>query len=447
MPNRTSVQVGTDPAVTTSYDAANRPIADSAGGNYAHDPDGRLMERPGQTLDHDDLGRLTSVYDTSTAETTAYTYDALDRLLTVDDVTTVTRFRYVGRTTSVAETVDDATGSVIRSIAVDWTGERLVDWTGTNSNQRFYGSNAHHDVTWTADDTGAVTATLRYDPWGTTLSTSGSSLPDFRFQGSWFDATTDLSWLVTRWYAPALGRFVSQDSLLGEPSDPPSRHPYAYAEGEPVGRWDPDGTTEVFINWDPYRAMKHNDASFQKTRGGWRLDAKADAFPYDWANIRVRANSRTHRLSQDYKGWRLRVSVSDLLVTRDLSVWAGGSGAEVSISADVYRMTSAGWRWVSGRELYSQAAGLGGALWYSATVDWAGPFSHAGTWNTKFQQIYSQCGGGAVPTCMTWPKRVLHSGDRIRVVLSFYLRVASYGAASASGRISVEGVRARLERL
>ena len=83
VPNRTSVQVGTDPAVTTSYDAANRPIADSAGGNYAHDPDGRLMERPGQTLDHDDLGRLTSVYDTSTAETTAYTYDALDRLHTV----------------------------------------------------------------------------------------------------------------------------------------------------------------------------------------------------------------------------------------------------------------------------------------------------------------------------------------------------------------------------
>lgn len=47
-------------------------------------------------------------------------------------------------------------------------------------------------------------------------------------------------WL-TRWYAPALGRFISEDSLLGTPSDPPSRHLYAYGAGEPIGRWDPDG--------------------------------------------------------------------------------------------------------------------------------------------------------------------------------------------------------------
>jgi RHS repeat-associated protein len=96
-------------------------------------------------------------------------------------------------------------------------------------------------VTWTADSAGAVSATLRYDPWGTLTGSTGSSLPDFRFQGSWFDTTTSLAWVVSRWYAPSLGRFVSEDSLLGEAIDPPSRHLYAYAAGEPVGRWDPDG--------------------------------------------------------------------------------------------------------------------------------------------------------------------------------------------------------------
>ncbi len=123
-----------------------------------------------------------------------------------------------------------------RRLANDWTGTRLLDWTGSGANQRFYGTNAHHDVTWTADDTGAVSNTLRYDPWGTLTASWGSSLPDFRFQGNWLDKQTDLTWIVTRWYAPALGRFISEDSLLGDPADPPSSHLYAYASGEPVSR-------------------------------------------------------------------------------------------------------------------------------------------------------------------------------------------------------------------
>ena len=138
----------------------------------------------------------------------------------------------------------------IRVLGVDPLGDyrRLVDTLGgtyvelgANSNQRSYGTNAHHDVTWTADATGAVTNRLRYDPWGGAASTSGSSLPDFRFQGSWYDANTDLSWVITRWYAPSLGRFVSEDSLLGEPRNPSSRHLYAYGEGDPIAGWDPDG--------------------------------------------------------------------------------------------------------------------------------------------------------------------------------------------------------------
>jgi RHS repeat-associated protein len=249
VPNRSSVQVGGDPAVTTAYDAANRPTTDSTGGSYDHDAEGRLTARPGQTLTWDGLGRLTGVIDPVSEDPIAsYTYDALDRLLTVErpGVDHI-RFRYVGLTTLVAEIVehqddqDPSDDPVLHSIANDWNGERLLDWTGSGSNERFYGTNAHHDVTWTADATGAVSNTLRYDPWGTLSDSWGSSLPDFRFQGSWQDTTTDLQWVITRWYAPALGRFISEDSLLGEPEDPPSRHLYAYGAAEPVGRWDPDG--------------------------------------------------------------------------------------------------------------------------------------------------------------------------------------------------------------
>jgi RHS repeat-associated protein len=132
-------------------------------------------------------------------------------------------------------------GAILRHVGNGLTGERLLDWTPGGSNIRVYGTNGHHDTTWTASSTGSVSATLRYDPWGNLAASTGTSLPDFRFQGSWYDTTTDLSWVVTRWYAPAQGRFISEDSLLGRPTEPGSRHLFAYGAGDPVGRWDPDG--------------------------------------------------------------------------------------------------------------------------------------------------------------------------------------------------------------
>jgi RHS repeat-associated protein len=85
-------------------------------------------------------------------------------------------------------------------------------------------------------------------PFGETQAVTGTALPDFRYQGNWHDTTTDLAWIVTRWYAPSLGRFISEDTLLGEPREPDSRHLYAYAAGDPVGRWDPDGRIDIPVN-------------------------------------------------------------------------------------------------------------------------------------------------------------------------------------------------------
>ena len=286
--NRTSVQVGGGTAATTSYDAANRPTSGAnPTASYASDDDGRLIARPGQTMTWDHLGRLTAVTDA--AGTATYTYDPLDRLRTVDDGGgNRIRFRYVGLTTQAAQWLDDVAGTVTRSIGNGWGGERLLDWTGTSSSRRYYGTNAHHDVTWLADSTGAVSQSLRYDPWGTPRSTVPTGYTPFRFQGSWYDATTDLSWVVTRWYAPSLGRFVSEDTLLGEPREPDSRHLYAYAAGEPVGAWDPDGriaqiAEHVVYESSPYR-WNGNEwvySSYDRTFKSFPYTAR-----YSWTHAR-----------------------------------------------------------------------------------------------------------------------------------------------------------------
>ncbi len=220
-----------------TYSDANRPT-----GAYTYDADGRMTARPGSSggaLEWDSLGRLARVRLTPGGTiVAAYTYDALDRLLTVDRAGTRIRFRYAGTTTAVAQVLDDTSGTVIRNVATGPEGTVLLDWLGAD--RRLYGTNGHHDTTWTADDTGAITATLRYDPWGNVIRSSGT-LPDWRFQGSWADTATNLAWSVARWYDPVGGSFISEDTLLGEPQNPGSRHLYAYGAGEPLGSWDPGG--------------------------------------------------------------------------------------------------------------------------------------------------------------------------------------------------------------
>ena len=86
-----------DGSLPYTFDDANRVTADSTGGTYSADADGRLTSRPGQRLVWDSLGRLTRVLPPTGAGTLAtYTYDPLDRLLVADDGTIRTRFRYVG---------------------------------------------------------------------------------------------------------------------------------------------------------------------------------------------------------------------------------------------------------------------------------------------------------------------------------------------------------------
>ncbi len=242
VPNRLTKQVGGGGNVTTTFDAANRPTVDSAGGVYVADLDGRVTTRPylggSETLAYDSLGRLTSVIAGGT--TTTYGYDPLDRLVSVARGGTLSKLRYVGTTTTLAQ-VRDASNVVQYGLATSTAGVPRFDFSGGGISQRFYGQDGHQDVTWLADGTGAVIASERFDPWGSPTVTHGT-FPDLRFQGSWYDTSTGLAWAVNRWYSPDLGTFTTEDSVVGATNDPSSRQLYAYGAGDPIGRLDQQGT-------------------------------------------------------------------------------------------------------------------------------------------------------------------------------------------------------------
>lgn len=174
-------------------------------------------------------------------------------------------------------------GTVLRDVGNSWSGEHLEDWAPGGGSLRVYGTNGHGDVTWAAAWTGSVSGTARYDPFGSASAPTGS-MPDFGFQGSWADDATRLSWAVTRWYAPAQGEFVSEDSLLGEPREPGSRHLYAFGGGEPVGRWDPDGRVERTVYLYYYQVGPH-EWSYDT---GWQSDWLQTAAGFRWAEAEIR---------------------------------------------------------------------------------------------------------------------------------------------------------------
>ena len=113
----------------------------------------------------------------------------------------------------------------------------------------YIGTNAHGDVTWTADATGAVSCTSAYDPFGNRIAETGS-LPSSGWQGSLYDSNTRLYYVVARWYSPTLGRFLSVDPKAGSTNHPQSLDRYAYVSGNPLGGVDPFGTCNAGQAYD-----------------------------------------------------------------------------------------------------------------------------------------------------------------------------------------------------
>jgi RHS repeat-associated protein len=89
----------------------------------------------------------------------------------------------------------------------------------------------------------------RYKPFGEVIVLSSKTDPKFGFTGEWLDAT-GLYYLRARYYDPTIGRFVSQDPVLGRISTPQSHNRYAYVGNNPMGFTDPTGMDFLGDVWN-----------------------------------------------------------------------------------------------------------------------------------------------------------------------------------------------------
>ena len=84
---------------------------------------------------------------------------------------------------------------------------------------------------------------MRYKPYGEDRDTGNALVTDRKFTGQTADEAAGLYWYASRAYDPAIGRFVSPDSIVPAPGNPQSLNRYSYVYNNPLKFVDPSGHT------------------------------------------------------------------------------------------------------------------------------------------------------------------------------------------------------------
>ena len=159
------------------------------------------------------------------------------------ETTTEARYYYAGN-----QLAKMTRGDKTLVFTYDSLGPRSVVYNGSNY---YYLRNAQGDVLGIVSAYGAVVTSYTYDAWGNVLSVTGSmsgtlgTLNPLRYRGYVYDTETKLYYLNSRYYNPAVGRFISADTpevaTLSPGSATWDKNLFAYCDNNPVNREDDGG--------------------------------------------------------------------------------------------------------------------------------------------------------------------------------------------------------------
>ena len=217
------------------------------GGLYQYDANGNLTSGGGRTYTWNAAGRPTAI--TANGATESYTYDGSGQRATRTAG---------GQTTVYAWGVFEQGGGNLRRYIL-FNGQAIAQREGNNALTYLHGDHLG-SVSVTTDGAGNVASRTTYHPWGTTLNGGATSR---NYTGQYRDGT-GLLYYNARYYDPALGRFISADTLvpgangltvngfsttsLGRftpggsgPVNPQELNRYAYALNNPLKYTDPSG--------------------------------------------------------------------------------------------------------------------------------------------------------------------------------------------------------------
>lgn len=234
---------GTAKTTIYAYDPNDRlalvTLPDATTTSYEYDANGnqvRLVEPQGSTVyTYDEENRLTGV-GCPTGATVEYQYDGQGRRLRMKDPNVEVFYQY-GMGQVISER--DGAGAVIAHY-VRGLGGTLISNVQT-AGVRYYHFDGLGSVVALTDSAGAKVCSYTYDEYGVLKQSTGQSWNSFKYTSSVHDSTSGLYLMGARYYNPALGRFVTQDTWEGDAYQPWTKNLYAYGRGNPVTYVDPTG--------------------------------------------------------------------------------------------------------------------------------------------------------------------------------------------------------------
>lgn len=181
---------------------------------------------------YDELGRMVWAKVDNNVVEFEYDGDGLrTKKITANDVKTY----YWSGSNLIYES--DATGKGFSSI---W-GLSMIGRTD-GSNTEYFMKDGHGDVLITFDKSGQRKNIYEYDLYGNVIKEieTGQENP-IRYAGYYYDKELEWYYLKTRYYDSRIGRFVKEDGIKGDITDPESLNLYTYCTNNPVNLYDPDG--------------------------------------------------------------------------------------------------------------------------------------------------------------------------------------------------------------
>ena len=149
-----------------------------------------------------------------------------------------------------------AGGKLLRETYGDTTLDFLYDVNGrpyamvvNETTTYHYITNLQGDVMYMVDSSGATVATYDYDPYGKVITATGTmaSTNPLRYRGYYYDAETEMYLCGSRYYDPAIGRFINADSYSSTGQGIIGNNMFVYCLNNPINQSDPSGNIAVSL--------------------------------------------------------------------------------------------------------------------------------------------------------------------------------------------------------
>ena len=200
--------------------------------------------------------------DSESGDNYSYTYNA-DGIRTSKTVNGVKHTYHLSGTQILSEEWTDRWNRHVMVYIYDAAGQPIGMTHFQDStlvDTYLYEKNIQGDVVAVYEYDGDLVVRYAYNAWGAVSETEYGSEYDessfavecnpFRYRGYYYDTETDLYYLNSRYYDPAVGRFLNADGVdfLGTDEGLLSYNLFAYCLNDPVNRTDDSGNLSI-KNW------------------------------------------------------------------------------------------------------------------------------------------------------------------------------------------------------